>query len=497
MPVVLIILDGFGLSPDQTFNGIAQARTPMLDYLLATYPHSLLEASEEYVGLPKGQMGNSEVGHLTLGAGRIVRQGLSAIDHAISVSDFQKNPQLLTFIKNSKTKRCHLMGLFSDGGVHAHMHHFNEAAKILIDQGITVFMHLFTDGRDTPPKDALRFIDLLPKHPLLVPATLQGRFYAMDRDHRWDRTELAYRAIIKGEGKRVASFQEAIQQSYDDNITDEFIKPCVMGDYQGVLPGDSLFHTHFRADRVRQLLGALVLPGFSDFSRELVSWSATLGMSSYSNALDAFVPALYKAEPVRNGFVQILSQHHKKILKIAETEKYAHVTFFFNGGIEEPVAGEDRILVPSPKVATYDLAPEMSARDITEKLCAAIASKTYDAIIVNFANPDMVGHTGVQEAILQAIECIDTCLETIYKHICNADYTLMITADHGNAEQMVEDHNPDKPHTAHTCNPVPCLLVNSSYRAIKNGTLADVAPTLLKIMEIPLPDTMTGVPLVK
>ncbi|MBX9976853.1 MAG: 2,3-bisphosphoglycerate-independent phosphoglycerate mutase [Alphaproteobacteria bacterium] len=489
---VLVILDGFGLSEDKRFNGIAQAKTPYLDFFMETYPHSFLEASEENVGLPKGQMGNSEVGHLTMGAGRVVRQGLGAIDHAIAMGEFEQHLKLKEFIHKSVAKRCHLMGLFSDGGVHSHITHFIKAAEILASHGITVFLHLFTDGRDTSPMSVQQFLPFIPQRPLIIPATIQGRFYAMDRDHRWERTERAFSAMVKGQGKPAPSFEVAIAESYAAGVSDEFIEPCVIGDYDGVQEGDSLFHINFRSDRVRQLLASLVLPTFKEFETSPIKWSSILGMSDYSEILDPFVPALYPSTQINDGLCQTLACQDKKILKVAETEKYAHVTFFFNGGMEEPVVGEDRILIPSPKVSTYDLAPEMSARAVANAVCKGMKKNIYDLIVVNFANPDMVGHTGIQSAIIKAIECVDECLGKLYDQAKASGYALMITADHGNAEYMVEDHDPSKPHTAHTCNPVPVFLVNSPYKSIHQGTLADIAPTLLKSMHVEPPSTMTG-----
>ncbi len=507
---VLCILDGFGLSNETSSNGIAQAKTPHLDRLFATYPHTFLQASEEFVGLPKGQMGNSEVGHLTIGAGRIVRQGLAEIDYALKEQTFDIHPKLLEFIQKSTRKRCHLMGLFSDGGVHSHQRHFIKAAECLASHGITVFLHIFTDGRDTAPQSAIDLVKSIPSHPLILPATLQGRFYAMDRDKRWERTQKAYQAIVGGVGKEARSFADAIAQSYTEGIADEFIEPFVIGNYTGVQPLDSLFHVNFRADRVRQLLEALVCPEFDSFERRLIPWSTALGMSNYSETLDPFVPSIYPSQQITDGLCQTLSAQGRKILKIAETEKYAHVTFFFNGGMETPVEGESRILIPSPKVMTYDLAPEMSAHEITKTLCQQIETCSYDLIVVNYANPDMVGHTGVKKAILQAIACIDECLYKLYQQCLRSNYALMITSDHGNAEQMIEDGDLTKPHTAHTCNPVPLLIINypctdihtasieqehypyTDIATLHDGTLADIAPTLLKSMKVPLPAAMTG-----
>lgn len=501
MKWILVILDGFGLSNEERFNGIKQATTPVLDELFEHYPWVELQASEEYVGLPKGQMGNSEIGHLTIGAGRMVRQGLFEIDHAIQTGAFKGQSFLQSFTQHSK--KCHLMGLYSDGGVHSHMNHLNYLAQLFAENGIHVFLHLFTDGRDTPPKKALEFLDALPNHPLITPATLQGRFYAMDRDQRFDRTKRAYDAIVNGIGKRADSYFDAIQSAYQDGVTDEFIEPFIIGDYRGAEEGHSLCHANFRADRVRQLMNALVLPNFDKFQRTFrfhegpVRWGAILGMSNYSSELDAFVPALYPSQTIRDGLVQTLTSAGKTVLKVAETEKYAHVTFFLNGGVETPYPGENRVLIPSPQVLTYDLAPEMSAREVTEAVLAGIREE-YDLIVVNYANPDMVGHTGVQSAIIQAIECVDKCLFELYRCAKASGYGLMVTADHGNAEQMVEGEDPKSPHTAHTCNPVPCIIITSDKKSlIKDDpssirTLADIAPTLLRSMHIAIPPTMTG-----
>ena len=489
---VLAILDGFGLSDDRRFNGVAQARTPTLDHLLSHYPHTFLQASEAYVGLPSGQMGNSEVGHMTIGSGRIIRQGLSLIDHEIETGNFANHP---LFEKLKTSKRCHVMGLFSDGGVHSHLNHFFSALKVLLEGGVEVFLHLFTDGRDTPPKSAMTFLNALPTHPMLKHATIQGRFYGMDRDHRMERTEAAYLAFMNGEGEKVSSFEDAVQRAYAAGVGDEFIPPCVIEGYQGFEEGDAILHMNFRADRVRQLMGVLILPDFDGFKRiNYKKPSYVVGLSDYSKTLDPYMEALYPNTPIKDGLVQILSHSGKKVFKIAETEKYAHVTFFFNGGVEEPEKGEERVLIPSPKVATYDLAPEMSAREVTEKLTQAVSTENYDLLVVNYANPDMVGHTGVKEAIVQAIECVDMCLGHLLSVCEKFGYNLMITADHGNAEQMVENGEGDKPHTAHTCNPVPLIVVLGYKKDItlSPGTLADIAPTLLHSYGIAPPSTMTG-----
>jgi len=489
---VLVILDGFGIGKNTSENAIYKAHTPCVDNLLKTYPHTELQASEEFVGLPKGQMGNSEVGHLTIGAGRIVRQGLVEIDHAIETGEFEKHSLVQELIAKSKNKRCHLLGLFSEGGVHSHQHHFIKMAEILAQKGMHVYLHLFTDGRDTPPQSALDFIQAIPQHPLIHIATVQGRYFAMDRDNRWERTEKAYRALVQADGIRVSSAAQAIEQSYLDGKTDEFIEPYVIGHYKGMEGGDSLIHINFRADRVRQLLSSLVLPEFDHFQRNHpIQFMTVLGMSEYSDTLNAYSQALYPQKAISDGLIQTLCNQGKKVLKLAETEKYAHVTFFLNGGIEPPCPGEDRILIPSPKVATYDLAPEMSAKELTDQVVSAIEEEHHDFIVVNYANPDMVGHTAVQPAIIKAIECIDVCLGRIYKAAVDHHTGIFITADHGNVEQMVEQGT-DAPHTAHTCNPVPFIAINTSIQKLRTGTLADIAPTLLTLYQIPSPLTMSG-----
>jgi 2,3-bisphosphoglycerate-independent phosphoglycerate mutase len=495
----LIILDGFGISNEKSNNGIALAKTPTYDALCKNYPMAELQASEEHVALPKGQMGNSEVGHLTIGAGRLVRQGLTAIDFAINSGEFDKNYMLNQAIQLPH-KIIHIMGLFSDGGVHSHQNHFIKTCEFFANAGFSVFMHLFLDGRDTEPKAILKSLPLLKqlikKHPKIQIATMMGRFYAMDRDKRWDRTEKAYQAIVKGEGEgtSLCEIEETIEKIYKNGVNDEFFEPLIFDNYKGMQDGNQLIHINFRADRVRQLLASLVLPDFSFFCRDKPPhFSNALGMSFYSEELSGVVKALYPNEPITDGIVQILSSYDKKILKIAETEKYAHVTFFFNGGIEEPVKGEDRILVPSPKVKTYDQTPQMSAPQITQQFCNALKQKKHDFIVVNYANPDMVGHTGNRDAIIHAIECIDDCLREVIHAAKENDYGILLTADHGNAECMFDIENQSM-NTAHTLNPVPFLLIDDETKEahLKNGSLRDIAPTLLKLFNIPQPQTMTG-----
>lgn len=506
---VLVILDGFGLSLNTQGNAIAKAYTPYLDHWMRHCPWRALGASGVDVGLPPHQMGNSEVGHLTLGAGRVLRQGLTRIDHAIQTGQFQTNPTLLNFIQTltQAQSACHVMGLFSKGGVHAHEEHMLHTLDILLSHGIQVYLHLFLDGRDTPPQAALHSLNRIPNHPNLIPATIQGRFYAMDRDQRTERTDQAYDAIARGEAACYASsFADAVQQSYDQGITDEFMKPCVIHHhtqpYPGIQRGEGVMHMNFRADRVRQLLTHLV--------KDYHETCPFVGMSDYSRDLSRHVKSLFPHEIVHDGLCQTLARYTKKILKIAETEKYAHVTFFFNGGVEEPVAGEDRILIASPNVETYDQAPDMSASALTDAVCTCM-TQDYDLIVVNFANPDMVGHTGMMGPTVHAIEHVDTCLGRIADRAHEQGYSVFITADHGNAEIMetCDDTGVCTPHTAHTCEPVPFIQISERYQTCLahthepfvlrpdhltiHGTLSDVAPTLLDFLGIPRPKGMTGI----
>lgn len=508
-PAVLVVLDGFGLRIDHDHNAIACARTPTLDAWMGNTSWIALSASGEDVGLPPHQMGNSEVGHLTLGAGRIVRQGLTRIDHALSTGTFAENPTLHTFIHTLKENAhntpptCHVMGLFSKGGVHSHEEHILAMINLLLAQNIRVYLHVFLDGRDTAPKAALESLHRLPTHPHLIPATLMGRFFAMDRDQRMERTDQAFSAIMHGTAPHHAqSFEDAVKHAYDAGLTDEFIPPYSITHhgqpYLGLQEGEGLIHMNFRADRVRQLLTQFVTAKHERPSH----LGPFLGMSDYSAQLSRDVPALFPSECITDGFAQTLSQHHLSLLKVAETEKYAHVTFFFNGGVEEPVAGEDRVLVPSPKVTTYDQAPFMSADAITHAVCDGMR-QGYDAIIVNYANPDMVGHTGLLNPTIQAIEHLDACLAQLALCAKESGHTLFITADHGNAECMEDNHIP---HTAHTCAPVPFLKVDpmgqidapgtpfvlAEKHTQVQGTLSDVAPTLLEFMGVPIPHSMTG-----
>jgi 2,3-bisphosphoglycerate-independent phosphoglycerate mutase len=500
-PVVLCILDGWGHRDDPSDNAIALADTPTWDRLMASCPHALLKTSGLAVGLPDGQMGNSEVGHMNLGAGRVVMQDLPRIDQAVADGSLAANPVLNDAIAKVKAAggTLHLMGLLSPGGVHSHQDHLAALARIASDKGVRVAVHAFLDGRDTPPSSAAefmaRFLADIAGHNAFV-ATVSGRYYAMDRDKRWDRVQLAYDAIALAQGPRAADPAAAIQASYADGKTDEFVLPVVIGDYQGMRDGDGLLMGNFRADRAREILHTLVDPAFDGFARaRTVKFSAQLGLTEYSKDLNAFLGTLFPAESLSNLLGEVVCRAGKTQLRIAETEKYAHVTFFFNGGREQVYPGEDRILVPSPKVATYDLQPEMSAVEVTDKLVEAIGSGKYDLIVVNYANGDMVGHTGVLAAAMKAAETVDSSLARLDGAVKAAGGVMLITADHGNAEMMT-DPDSHEPYTAHTTGPVDVVLVNGPAGAqLADGKLADVAPTLLTLLGLPQPAEMTGQPL--
>ena len=494
--VVLCILDGWGCGAESPDNAIRAARTPIWRRLKENAPHTLLDTSGEAVGLPCGQMGNSEVGHLTMGAGRIVVQDLPRIDKTVADGSMAGLPQLTSFIGAIKKAggRCHLAGLMSPGGVHSHQDHMAALATILAEAGIEVLVHAILDGRDTPPMSALAYIERFRADaPKATMATVVGRFYAMDRDQRWERVETAYDAIAAGQGQESSDAGAAIAAAYEAGTGDEFVPPTVLGDYAGMRDGDGLIMANFRADRAREVLSALVDPGFDGFKRSTQPHlAAALGMVSYGAALDGFMPALFAPHNVAKSLGSLVSQADLRQLRIAETEKYAHVTYFFNGGEEEVFKGEDRILIPSPRVATYDLKPEMSAEEVTDRLVAAIRKRAFDVVICNFANPDMVGHTGVLAAAIQAVEVIDSCLGRIADAVRDADGVLMITADHGNIE-MMRDPATGIAHTAHTTNPVPLVLFGLGADARLNaGRLCDIAPTLLDILHLDQPIEMTG-----
>ena len=505
-PVMLLILDGWGyrekITPD---NAIEQGHTPNWHNLLKTCPHGFVETSGLNVGLPDGQMGNSEVGHMNLGAGRVVMQDLPRIDQAIENKTLEHNPVLTDLISALKQTKgtCHLMGLLSPGGVHSHQRHIVALAQILNKNGIHVAVHAFLDGRDTPPSSAAGFLADFENETKNLPnvhiATLSGRFYAMDRDKRWDRVENAYNNIVSATGKRFATTQEAIKASYQDGVTDEFVVPCVVGAYAGAKDGDAVLMANFRADRAREILYALSDKTFEGFKRQkVVDFVQSVGMSEYSVDHNRFMKTLFAPEALTHIFGEVISEKGLTQLRIAETEKYAHVTFFFNGGEEREFEGESRILIPSPKVATYDLKPEMSVYEVTDALVDAIENKRFDVIICNFANGDMVGHTGIMDAALKACAAVDENLGRVMKAIKDAGGVLLVTADHGNAEKMV-DEKTGEPYTAHTVGKVQAVLYNAptDVKGLKNGRLADISPTLLDLLGIPKPVEMTGTSLLE
>ena len=501
-PVMLVILDGWGWREDPADNAIRQAKTPTFDRLWQTGPHGFLRTSGKNVGLPDGQMGNSEVGHLNIGAGRVVMQDLPRIGAAIKSGEIAHAPALVDFIKKLKASggTCHLLGLVSPGGVHSHQDHAAALAKILTDAGVPVLVHALTDGRDTPPQssaeDIKRLIAALPKSVAI--ATVCGRYYAMDRDKRWDRVEKAYNAIVAADAPRFPDAPAVVADAYANKKFDEFIVPAVVGDYAGMTDGDGVLCFNFRADRVREILSAMLDPDFAGFKRQrTVRFAAAVGMTQYSDELDKLMATIFPPQTLKNILGEVAAEAGRTQLRMAETEKYAHVTYFLNGGREEPFSGEDRIMVPSPKVATYDLQPEMSAPELTDKAVAAIASGKYDLIVLNYANPDMVGHTGSLPAAIKAVETVDAGLGRIAQAIEKSGGALLVTADHGNCE-MMRDPQTGGPHTAHTTNPVPLLLVGARNRALNaEGRLADIAPTLLELMELPKPKEMTGTSLLR
>jgi len=496
-PVMLVILDGWGWREEARDNAIRQAKTPNFDRLWQTGPHGFLHTSGRDVGLPDGQMGNSEVGHLNIGAGRVVVQDLPRIDQAIANGEIERAPALLTLIEKLKASSgtCHLVGLVSPGGVHSHQDHALELVKILDRAAVPVLVHAITDGRDTPPQSAAddikRLIAALPRSIRI--ATVCGRYYAMDRDKRWDRIEKAYKAIVEADAPHFPDAAAVIADAYANKKFDEFIIPAVVGDYRGMKDGDGVLCFNFRADRVREILTAMLDPDFSAFSRKrVIRFAAAIGMAQYSDELDKLMATIFPPQSLANVFGEVVANADRTQLRMAETEKYPHVTYFLNGGREQQYTGEDRIMVPSPKVATYDLQPEMSAPELTDKAVAAIASGKYDLIVLNYANPDMVGHTGSLPAAIKAVETVDAGLGRLDDAVTKAGGVLLVTADHGNCELM-RDPQTGGPHTAHTTNPVPLLLSGARNRAlVAEGRLADIAPTLLELMELPKPQEMTG-----
>ncbi len=495
-PVMLLILDGFGWREETDDNAVAQASTPNFDRLWAGCPHAFLRTDGDAVGLPDGQMGNSEVGHLNIGAGRVVRQELARIGGSVRDGSLAQAPALLKLVAAAKRSggTCHLMGLVSDGGVHAHQDHAAALAAILADAGIPVAVHAFTDGRDTAPQSGAAFVAgleaALPEGASI--ATLSGRYYAMDRDHRWARVARAWRAMALADADRYATADDAIAAGYAQAVTDEFLAPAVIGPYQGMRDGDVLLCFNFRADRVREILTALLDPDFDAFDRPVYPRLAgAAGLTRYSDDLAGRMDALFPPVPLTRILGEVVSAAGRTQLRMAETEKYPHVTYFLNGGAEMPYPGEDRIMVPSPKVATYDLQPEMSAPELTDRAVTAIGSGRYDLIVMNYANPDMVGHTGSLAAAIRAVETVDAGLGRIAHAVDRAGGALLVTADHGNCE-MMGDPVTGGPHTAHTTNPVPVLLTGLPGARLHPGRLADIAPTLLTLMGMPQPGEMTG-----
>ena len=495
-PVMLVVLDGWGFREETADNAVRLARTPTFDRLWSSCPHALLKTSGEDVGLPAGQMGNSEVGHLNIGAGRIVKQTLQRITDAIADHEIDQAPALRGLIERLRRSggTCHLMGLVSPGGVHSHQDHGAALARLLAEAGIPTVVHAFTDGRDTPPRSAGDDIRALATAlpPSVKIATVSGRYYAMDRDKRWERVGKAYQAIVAADAPRFTDAAAVIADSYAHDKNDEFVVPAVMGDYQGMRDGDGVLCFNFRADRVREILLALLDAKFSGFARSrTVKTAAAVGMMPYSEELDAFMQSIFQHDDLHKVLGELVSTAGRTQLRMAETEKYPHVTYFLNGGREEPYSGEDRIMVPSPKVATYDLKPEMSAPELTDKAVEAIASGKYDLIVLNYANPDMVGHTGSLPAAIKAVETVDSGLGRIVEAIRKAGGALLVTADHGNCE-MMRDPVTGGPHTAHTTGPVPVLVFGGGDAALRDGRLADIAPTLLELMGLPKPAEMTG-----
>ena len=497
-PLALIILDGFGCREETKGNAIAAARTPHLDHLMACCPHTRIGASGMDVGLPDGQMGNSEVGHTNIGAGRIVYQELTRITKSFDEGEALGNPALTAAMENARRpgQALHLMGLLSDGGVHSHIRHLyglmEMARRFAVER---VYLHCFMDGRDVPPTSGIEFIAALQQKikelGLGQIATVSGRYYAMDRDNRWERVKLAYDAIVNGEGNKNPDPVAVMQKSYDAGVTDEFIVPTVVTEGAGIKAGDSVIFFNFRPDRARELTRALVDPDFAGFEREKGFFPLTYICMTQYDATMPNVEVAYRPESLANTLGEYLSRLGKTQLRIAETEKYAHVTFFFNGGVEAPYEGEDRVLIPSPKVATYDLQPEMSAYAVTDEAVRRIESGRYDVIILNYANCDMVGHTGVFEAAVKAVEAVDTCLGRLLAALEKAGGRAFLTADHGNADQMADENG--APFTAHTTNPVPFVAIGFGDVTLRSGgRLADIAPTMLQAMGLPQPEEMTG-----
>ncbi|WFD11271.1 2,3-bisphosphoglycerate-independent phosphoglycerate mutase [Tepidibacter hydrothermalis] len=499
-PTALIILDGWGINNSDLGNAINKAKTPNMDEYIKKYPYTSIKTSGQYVGLPEGQMGNSEVGHLNIGAGRIVYQELTRITKSIEDGDLFKNEELLKAMNNSKenNKNLHIMGLLSDGGVHSHIDHLKGLLEFAKKEGLEkVYVHAILDGRDTDPKSAVKYIDEIEEYMKEIGvgkiATVSGRYYSMDRDKRWERIELGYNSMVLSQGETANSAKEAVEKAYNDNKTDEFVLPTVVLEddkpIAKIEENDSIVFFNFRPDRARQITRSIASKEFDGFKRDYID-TVFVCMTQYDITIDE-VNIAFKPQKLSNTLGEYLSSKSIKQLRIAETEKYAHVTFFFNGGVEDPNKGEDRCLIPSPKVATYDLKPEMSAYEVTENLLQRLDEDKYDFIVLNYANPDMVGHTGVVDAAVKAVETIDECLGKIIDKIVSLGGNAIITADHGNAEYMCDENGNTV--TAHSTNEVPCIFVtNEDVKLRDGGRLCDLAPTLLDNMNIEKPEEMTG-----
>jgi len=501
-PLVLIILDGFGHSDSHDGNAIYSAKMPVMDHLYATQPNGLISGSGMDVGLPDGQMGNSEVGHMNLGAGRVVYQDFTRVTKSIRDGEFFKNPTICAAVDKavSAGKAVHFMGLLSDGGVHSHQDHLVAMAELAAQRGAEkIYLHAFLDGRDTPPRSAKKSLELMDSTFARLgkgrTATIIGRYFAMDRDNRWDRVASAYNLIVDGTSEfQAASSVAGLEAAYERGENDEFVKATRIGDQVKVEDGDAVIFMNFRADRARELTRVFVEDDFKDFERARQPKLAGFVMlTQYAASIPA--PSAYAAGSLDNVLGEYLAKNGKTQLRIAETEKYAHVTFFFSGGREEPFPGEERILIPSPKVATYDLQPEMSAPEVTDKIVDAIENQRYDVIVVNYANGDMVGHSGIMEAAIKAVECLDVCVGRIVDALEKVGGEALLTADHGNVEQMT-DENTHQAHTAHTSEPVPFIYIGKrNLKVREGGVLADVAPTMLQLMGLEIPKEMTGHPI--
>ena len=492
--VLLCILDGWGIGPENEFNAVHLSKKENFDYLVKKYGSLKLSASENDVGLPVGQFGNSEVGHMNIGAGRILLQDIMRIDNAFKNGEFEKN-KIIQLIKK-ECRRIHILGVLSDGGVHGHQDHIFKLLDVFSSSSMEILIHCILDGRDSSPLSGLNNLKSLHKkinknkNTRIV--SVSGRYYVMDRDNRWDRIESAYRAIVEGDSIHSEDYIKEVEKSYKKKITDEFFKPMNFNNYNGVLDGDGFFITNFRADRVREFMTAVFEENFDFFLRnKKCRFNTPVSMVEYSKRLKKFITPLFQPPAIVNSLGEVISKEGLKQLRIAETEKYAHVTYFFNGGVEREFEGEQRILIPSPRIETYDKKPEMSAYEVTENLIKKIQKNSNDLIVANFANPDMVGHSGDLKATIKAVETVDICLGKIFKECSNHNYTLIVTSDHGNADEMF-DILKSEPVTCHSINPVPFIVCDNLSLKKKYGRLADIAPTILKIMEIQKPSEMTG-----